>query len=431
MGQPLLFDAVLFDLDGTLVATDRFWVQAARTGTRRALTELGIEREVPGAREWMAMVGRPAGEAFAALFTDLAPAAVAVVRDACFAEERRLLAAGGAALMPGALETLGRLREAGLAIGIASNCTGSYLEHMLEALALRGMVDEARCLDSPGVGNKADMIEQELLALGTRRALMVGDRSLDRDAAWDNGLPHVHCAFGFAPAGEEVAAEGRIEDLGELPALLAGRARWIEAAMVEAGLFRPTLPPPFVVGIDGPVAAGKTLFARDVVELLTLRDIPAAVVGLDAFRRPAPLGAREGDGADPLTRHFDVDALFAEVLDPFARGEPVRFATVAPDRLGMPVEHRVEVPAGAVLVLEGPFLAHPRLRARIDRLLRLEVPEELILRRVAGRDGRTLGTRALEEIRGTALPAHRAFDARHDPCRLADLVLDARNPFGA
>src|SRR5690349_20809984 len=81
--QPFLFDAVLFDLDGTLVATDRFWVDAARAGARRAFEELGLERAMPTAAEWMGMVGLPLEQAFDALFTDLDPKARAHVFARC------------------------------------------------------------------------------------------------------------------------------------------------------------------------------------------------------------------------------------------------------------------------------------------------------------------------------------------------------------
>ncbi|MEW6074503.1 MAG: HAD family hydrolase [Planctomycetota bacterium] len=428
MRPPLLYDAVVFDLDGTLVATHRFWAQAARTGARSALAALGVAREVPSPREWMALVGRPADEAFATLFPELPPAARAAIREACFAEERRLLAAGGASLMPGAEETLRTLRAAGLRLAIASNCSAPYLAHMQDALGLRALVAEARCLDSPGVADKADMVEQVLAALGTRRALMVGDRGLDRDAAWANGLPHVHCAFGFAPPDEDVAAEAVIEDLGELPALLARRAAWIERALALLGALPPPLP--FVLGIDGPPAAGKTLFASDVVRLLRGRRVPAGAVSLEAFRRPGANGGPD-PARDPLGAAYDLDALRREVLDPAARGEPVRVRRTGGDRRGLPVLHAIDVPARAVLVLEGPFLADPRLRPRIDRLLRLEVPEALVLRRVGGREGRAGGPEPLERLRSVELPARRAFDLRHDPARLADLVLDAANPLGA
>ncbi len=431
MGPPPPFDAVLFDLDGTLVATDRFWVQAARTGARRAFAELGIEREVPSARQWMELVGQPVDEEFGRLFPDLDDDQVEIVQDACMNEERRLLEAGGAALMPGAEQTLLRLREAGVKLGIASNCSSGYLTHMLDRLGIGELVDEARCLDSRGVSDKAEMIEQQLAAFETRSALMVGDRGLDRDAAWANGLPHVHCAFGFAPRDEDVSAEATIEDLGELPAVLARRRDWIERSLEEVGLFRPTLRPPLVLGITGPVAAGKSLFARDAARLIDARGIPCGVVSLEAFRQPADAASATTVPADPLAETFDVEALFDDVLEPARRGEPVRLLRTAPDRLGIPHEHRIDLPARSVLVLEGPWLADPRLRSRVERLIHLEIPDELVLRRVAGREGRLFGPRSLEGIRGIELPAGRAFDARYPPRRLADLVLDASNPLGA
>ena len=39
------FDAVLFDMDGTLVATDRYWPQAAQEGAIRAFEELGLDAQ--------------------------------------------------------------------------------------------------------------------------------------------------------------------------------------------------------------------------------------------------------------------------------------------------------------------------------------------------------------------------------------------------
>ena len=59
------------------------------------------------------------------------------------------------------------------------------------------------------------MIEDLLLTFGTRSAVMVGDREGDRDAAHANGLPHIHLRNGFAPRGEEVVCEARIDDFLE------------------------------------------------------------------------------------------------------------------------------------------------------------------------------------------------------------------------
>ena len=179
---PFLFDAVVFDLDGTLVATDRFWVDAARVGARRAFAELGLERPLPTAAEWMSLVGLPLAQGFARIFPDLPPAARTRVMAACEEEEHRALRAGGAALLPGVAETLDALAHRAVRIGIASNCGRDYLASMMDDLGLARWASEARCLDSQGVRTKSDMVADILARFGTRAAVMVGDRLGDRDA---------------------------------------------------------------------------------------------------------------------------------------------------------------------------------------------------------------------------------------------------------
>ena len=201
----ILFDAVLFDLDGTLVATERFWPDAARVATRRFFDARGIERAIPGAAEWMDMVGLPLAESFDRTFADLDEGTRADLMAACVEEEHALLGRGQAALLPGVVETLDALKAAGLRLGIASNCSDRYLELMLTRIGLDRWIEEARCLDSYGVRDKADMIQDLLLTFDTRSAVMVGDRLGDAEAAHANGLPHVHLEGPIRPRAERVA----------------------------------------------------------------------------------------------------------------------------------------------------------------------------------------------------------------------------------
>ena len=89
--------AFFFDLDGTLVATDRFWVAAAGAGCRRAFAELGLDRPRPSAADWMSMVGEPLEAGIDRLFGDLSPEQRELVSRRCIEEEAALLRAGGAA----------------------------------------------------------------------------------------------------------------------------------------------------------------------------------------------------------------------------------------------------------------------------------------------------------------------------------------------
>lgn len=292
------FDAVLFDLDGTLVATDRFWVGAAGRGCRRAFEELGLERRPPDEAGWMSLVGLPLREGFRALFPDLAPAQLAVVMEHCVAEERAALAGGGAELLPGAREALEELRRLGVRTAIASNCEAPYLDAMVAGLALDGLVDEAYCLDTPGIANKAEMLARLLEVFGTRSAVMVGDRYTDAEAARKTGLPHVHLARGFAQKGEHIEADAVLGGLGDLLDRLRGRERWIESALGAAGVLEGEAPT--LLGVTGGPLSGKTLFARDAARLLRRRGRDARVVEARHVRgagRPAA-GLRIVEGRD-------------------------------------------------------------------------------------------------------------------------------------
>jgi len=428
MPRPPPFDAVVFDLDGTLVATDRFWVDAARVGARRAFEELGLERPMPSAEQWMGMVGLPLALGFARVFPELEAGQRARVMALCIEEEERALRAGQAVLLPGAREMLDELRERGLRLGIASNCGRGYLDSMLHDLGLARWIEEARCLDSPGVRNKAGMVRDLLATFGTRSAVMVGDRTGDRDAAWENGLPHVHYARGFAAADELVEAEARLEDLGTLPALLDRRLERIEALLAGLGML--AADGPRTLAITGHSGSGKTLFARDAARLCAAHGREAAVVAFDAFvpeaRPELDLARTAFVTREHVHQHvraaFDVEALRTQVLQPHARGEALDFARGAV---------RIEVPARAVLIVEGLFLADPALRPHFARLVQLEVEDNVALRRIAGRDAWEGGPDCVLAVKKHFLPAQRAFDQRYPPAEVADARFDTTNLLGA
>ena len=394
------FDAVLFDLDGTLVATERFWPEAARAGALRAFAELGIERELPSNEEWMSMVGLSLEVGFEQVFGDLDPRARATLMRACLEEEQGALSAGRASMLPGVPQALEELRARGVRLGIASNCRRDYLTAMMEGVGLARWIEAARCLDSPGIASKAAMLADLLATFDTRSAVMVGDRLVDRDAAWANGLPHVHLSRGYARQGERVECEAAIEGFDQLVPRLARRGTWIEEVLEALDL--PSVS--CVVGVSGGLASGKTLFARDLARAVARLGRGAAVITLEDYQRPvgSRRSAREAWGAPS-----EGQALFDYDLERLER-----------ERLG---PHR----AGgqdAALFLEGPLLAHPRLAERLDRLVYLTVSEEVALRRIAGRDAR--------QPRSELVAFLRAVDALHPPAERADLLLDGANPLG-
>jgi phosphoglycolate phosphatase-like HAD superfamily hydrolase len=413
---PVLFDVVLFDLDGTLVSTELFWVDAARAGARRAFEELGLERTLPSDEDWLSMVGLPLDKGFDNVFPDLDPAQRKLLMARCVEEEERALHAGSAALMPGARELLAELRARGVRMGIASNCGRGYLETMLSGLGLSEFVSEARCLDSPGVRDKGDMLADLLATFGTRSAVMVGDRSGDALAAQRNALPHVHLEGPIKPRGEIVRCDARIGALDQLLGVLGGRTRWLEAALHELGLSSANGRALRSLGVTGSALSGVTYFARDAARLLAASGREVRVVSNELWRPQSSELAANDDWSSEL----DVEGLIARVLEPHSAGQPV-----AADALG-----GAPMSPESLLILEGDWLLHPRLRLFLDRTLYLTVPEEVSVARAAARAGEAQAADVLVELRRRGLPRQRRHEEQCDPSSRADLVLDGRFPLG-
>ena len=292
-------------------------------------------------------------------------------------------------MLPGVREALDELREAGIKIGIASNCGSSYLNHVVSSLGLKEWASEVRCLDSPGVRDKGDMIEDLLTSFDTRRAVMVGDRFGDEDAARSNGIPHVHVRTGYASEHEGDTADLVLDDMSELTQSLRGRTARVERVLDELGLVGRSL----LLGVTGRRAAGKTLFARDLAHLAERRGTAVRLIDLEEFRREVV-----SDAEDALGSHYDLDRLEREVLQPHADGE-----------------------AEGLTILEGSFLLDSRIATRLGRLLYLEVSAGESLARLRGRDARLSGVSIMEQAL-EALALEERFEARFDPKR-ADLVV--------
>ncbi|MDF1839493.1 MAG: HAD family hydrolase [Planctomycetota bacterium] len=287
---------MLFDLDGTLVATDRFWPDAARAGALRAFAALGLERELPTSEQWMSMVGLPMEEGFDRVFEDLDPVSRRAVLEACEEEEKSLLEEGRMGLLPGVQAALEELKERGVAIGVASNCSQSYLDSMLQAGGLSEWVQESRCLDTPGIRNKADMIQELLILFQTRSAVMVGDRAGDRHAAWANGLPHVHLTRGYADHGEGYGAEAMLPGMDGLIPRLLQRSFWLQDVLGGLGMTAPS----GVLLLVGPMGGGKQWLARDLVRALEQRGQSAVCVDTarlcaDSLQSLTPEELEDGD----------------------------------------------------------------------------------------------------------------------------------------
>lgn len=133
--------------------------------------------------------------------------------------------------MDGASELLGELREDGAKVILASSAKADEVEHYLDLLEARDLVDGwTTAADVEQTKPEPDLIQVALeKAGGGRPAVMVGDSTWDVKAATAAGIPTLGVLTGGFSAEElcEAGAAQVVESIGELR---KARARLAELA---------------------------------------------------------------------------------------------------------------------------------------------------------------------------------------------------------
>lgn len=213
------FDAVVFDLDGTLIdsASDiaRALNRTLAEFSRRAVTLDEVRAMVgDGAkgliRDAFAATGEPADEALAAQ-------ALGRYLDHYFDED-----ASPDCLYPGVRETLEGLAAAGARLGLCTNKSERICRKVIEQVGLAHLFSALAGGDSlpvkkPDPGHLRHVAE----ALGGGRVAMVGDNGNDVKAARGCGFPVVVLSYGYPRMlVAELGADLVIDRFSDAPAAL-------------------------------------------------------------------------------------------------------------------------------------------------------------------------------------------------------------------
>jgi HAD superfamily hydrolase (TIGR01549 family) len=213
-------DAVLFDVDGTLIDSRSAIVAAYREATEAVLGRPFVY-EGAALEELIQLHSRDgcravAGEADAHLVDALISG---------FSERYRAHEAD-IDWFPGAVDSLRALHGMGCRLGIVTTKARDRLDSLLGSSPI-GTLFDVTISGHDAVRHKPDplpiVLALEELDLPSSRALYVGDGPNDVRAAHGAGVPAVVVAFGFHP--EEARAEQPehwLEDYAELPRLVQG-----------------------------------------------------------------------------------------------------------------------------------------------------------------------------------------------------------------
>lgn len=184
-------DLIVFDVDGTLHDTFRWWAPIIRAGLQRFAEREKLAIEMPTDAAAEAVVGMRDAGVWAPFLPEEHKHRWAELRQVVLPMEVDEISSGVDYLFAGVRELLPHLRNRGICVALASNCRSTYMGGMMVGQGLAAISDHQFCLDSAGVDSKTDMLARAKEAAGARRPIMVGDREPDHEAAVAHGWPFV------------------------------------------------------------------------------------------------------------------------------------------------------------------------------------------------------------------------------------------------
>lgn len=212
----------IVDIDGTLVDTNYHHVLA----WQRAMTAHG--HEVPG---WQIhrTIGMGGDQLVGHLLGDEVENRQGDDLRAAESERYQELI-GEVRPFPGARDLLGRLHDEGLTVVLASSAKEEELEHYLELLDARPVVDAwTSSADVEATKPAPDVVEAALERAGDRDAVLIGDTVWDVEAAARAGIPAIAVLSGGVGA-DELRDAGAIHIVDDVRALTADLAATLLAA---------------------------------------------------------------------------------------------------------------------------------------------------------------------------------------------------------
>ncbi len=218
---------LIFDYDGTLHETMRIYGPAFRKNY-----ELLVSRDLAEPREFSdTEIGYWLGFTAGDMWNRFAPSLSDEEKAACSfriqEEMRRLIEDGTAQLYPCVPDMMDRLRAEGYRMLLLSNCKTVYLQSHRNRFDLDRWFHDYYWSEGYGWKSKTEILKL-LLEKYPGESIVIGDRILDMQCAADCGIPSIGCAYGYAPALDELktaaAIAERPEDLEILiPKLFAAR----------------------------------------------------------------------------------------------------------------------------------------------------------------------------------------------------------------
>lgn len=210
--------AVLLDIDGTYFSSEEIIPHTYLQEFQRFHAETGKPSEFPDYEKVMDQIGKPIKEIFENLGPDLTDEERQELSENILWKLVEQINEGGGQYYDGAIDTVKELHNRGYKLFGASNGRFPYIEAILKYSGVFDLFTEIPVVNNTTIHNKTELVSYILKehGLSPDEALMVGDRTSDRDAGINNHAYFAACRFGHGSLEEWEGAHLYLDSLPEL-----------------------------------------------------------------------------------------------------------------------------------------------------------------------------------------------------------------------
>jgi phosphoglycolate phosphatase len=408
-------ELLIFDLDGTISSTTRPIYEAVKRAFNRLDLTLLLTAE-----EMEKYFGTPSPEFYIALTPPGSHVTWREIKEKIHEEQAETYRLFGETY-PGVKETLETLRKRGYKLALFSNSTPGYFDTVIDALEIREYFDFTECIGANNL-TKSELAGKIRTKFGNPGTAIVGDRVHDLEAARDNNSLSVGSLYGYG-GSEPEQADFTISEFPELLDIFDRRIPVHEKILRDV-MSRKQPDRPFIVGINGIDASGKTLFTEGLGRFLSGKEYPVQVIHIDDFHNPQKIRyAGENAANNYFNLSFNIDKVIDELLIPIhKKGSLSTELTVLDlDTDSYRNKRSYSISPETIVLLEGAFLFRKEISPYVNYYVYLDMSFEECLKRGLERGGEE------ERYQIKYIPAQKKYLAAYPPSEHADIIIDNSN----
>ncbi|MBC8527700.1 MAG: HAD family hydrolase [Candidatus Cloacimonetes bacterium] len=209
-------DTIIFDMDGTLLKSDTYCVDAIQKAICDVFAKHKIKAKIPSPETILREVGKPSRQ----FYKDILPVGYKYLIGEVFTEiqknESEALRNGKGKLFDGTLQTLKYLKEKNYNLALVSNCSSFYFHTVIEVFNLDKYLSQATCIGDVDGFTKSKIIVKFIEEFGSSSSAVIGDRFYDIEAGKQNGCITIGCLYGYGKKSELENADFLIGNISQL-----------------------------------------------------------------------------------------------------------------------------------------------------------------------------------------------------------------------